>query len=117
MCGFILFPIMQIFLSKQIEALTGTVYNHCGYHIQHRKNGFFGVRKSKGYVPADGHWRFIHACAILAQTRLYVTGILVPRKELYDALWEARHFTAAQNLRLDFYHAHDILNLQKTFSL
>lgn len=117
MCGFILFPIMQIFLSKHCKALTGTIYNHCGYHIQQRKSGFYGVRKSKGNVPVDGHWRFIVACAKLAQTRLYVTDVLVPRKELYDALWEARHFNAAQNLRLDFYFASDILNLQKTFSL
>lgn len=117
MCGFIGIPIMQIILSKQCKALTGTIYNHCGYHIQQRKSGFYGVRQSKGKVPADGHWRFILACANLAQTRLYVTDILVPRAELCGALWEAGYFIPARNLRLDFYHANDILNLKKTFSL
>ena len=108
---------MQIFLSKQCKELTGTILSGCGYHIQQRKNGFFGKRNPRGEVPADGHWRFILACANLAQTRLYVTDVLVTRAELYDALWEAHHFLAAQNLRLDFYHANDILNLPKTFSL
>lgn len=117
MCSFIGISIMQIILSKQCKALTGTIYSRCGYYIHQRKSGFYGVRNSKGKVPDDGHWRFILACANLAQTKLYVTDILVPRKELCDALWEAHHFLAAQNLRLEFYHANDILNLKKTFSL
>ena len=30
-----------------------------GYHLQQRKNGFFAKRNTKGFVPSDGHWRFI----------------------------------------------------------
>ena len=108
---------MEIILSKQCESLTGTIGRAFGYHIQKRKNGFFGKRNAKGIVPPDGHWRFILCCADLAQARLYLTDIRVKRDELYDALYEAQHFIAATHLRLPIYTARDILNLKNTFGL
>jgi hypothetical protein len=60
-----------------------------GYHLEHRKNGFFAKRNTKGSVPTDGHWRFIVLCAELAQNRLYITDIRVSRQEAESALKEA----------------------------
>ena len=108
---------MEIILSKQCESLTGSLGKGFGYHIQQRKNGFFAKRNSKGFVPPDGHWRFIVACAELAKMTLYATGIRVPANELHAALLEAHHFTAADNLRKLSYNARDILNLKTTFGL
>jgi hypothetical protein len=82
-----------------------------------RKNGFFARRDSKGFVPPDGHWRFIVLCAELAQNKLHITDIRVSREELKQALYEANLFIAMQNLRLETYNARDILNLKTTFGL
>jgi len=108
---------MKIILTKQCKALTGTLDAGLGYHIQKRKNGFFSKRNSNGFVPRDGHWRFIVACAELKQMRLYIAEIRVEQKELAQALYEAGHFVAAQNLRLGVYNARDVLNLKVTFGL
>ena len=108
---------MKIIISPACKSLTGSLGRGFGYSIQQQRNGFYSKRNSKGIIPPDGHWRFILACAELAKNSLHITDIKVSRKELYDALWEAHHFLAAQNLRLDFYHASDILNLKKTFGL
>ena len=88
-----------------------------GYHLEHRKNGFFAKRNTKGSVPPDGHWRFIVLCAELAQNRLYITDIRVSREEIKRALYEAHAFIAMQSLRLEVYTARDVLNLKTTFSL
>ena len=108
---------MEIITSKQCESLTGSIGRHFGYHIQHRKNGFFGKRNSKGYVPPDGHLRFIIACAQLAYASPYFEDIKVGVNELWQALIEAHEFTAANNLKLAVYHARDIINLKTTFGL
>ena len=108
---------MKIILSQQCESLIGTLDSSLGYHIEHRKNGFFSKRNQRGIVPPDGHWRFILCCANLTQTRLYIADIRVKRDELSDALYEAHHFIAATHLRLSVYTARDILNLKNTFSL
>ena len=115
---------MEIILSKQCKALTGSLGRGFGYHIQRRKNGFFAVRSSKGIVPPDGHWRFIVTCAELAKNGLHITEIKVSWMELYDALFEAKHFVASNKVRLNYadkgkayYNAHDILNLKTTFGL
>ncbi len=60
-----------------------------GYHLQQRKNGFFSKRNTKGFVPSDGHWRFIVLCAELTRNKLYITDIRVPRCEVQAALKEA----------------------------
>ena len=88
-----------------------------GYHIEHRKNGFFSKRNQRGIVPPDGHWRMILTCAELAQNKLHIADIRVSREELKQAMYEARIFIAMQHLRKDLYDARDILNLKITFSL
>ena len=85
---------MEIILSKQCEAITGSLGKGFGYHIQRRtdlngKTRFWGVRKSKGAIPPDGHWEFIVACAELAQMRLHISDIRVSRDELVEAVEEA----------------------------
>ena len=81
---------MEILITKQCEAITGSLGRGYGYHIQRRKNGFFAKRNSNGEIPADGHLRFIFACAELAQLKTHIADIRVSREELSDALWEAR---------------------------
>ena len=88
-----------------------------GYHLEQRKNGFFAKRNSKGHVPPDGHWRFIVLCAELGQNKLHISDIRVQADEMRDALWEAGHFIASQNLRKPIYDARDVLNLKTTFGL
>ena len=108
---------MKIILSKQCESLTGMLNSSLGYHIEHRKNGFFSKRNQRGIVPPDGHWRMILTCAQLAQNKLHIADIRVSREELKQAMYEARIFIAMQHLRKDLYDARDILNLKITFSL
>ena len=113
---------MQIFLTPQCDSLTGFVEKGLGYHIQRRKNRLYGVRKSKGLVPPDGHIRFIFACAELAHRHLQVSDILVPWTELSDALKEAHHWIAQQQVNANanaklIYNAADILNLKTLFGL
>ena len=108
---------MKIILSQQCESLTGMLNSSLGYHIEHRKNGFFSKRNQRGIVPPDGHWRFILTCAELAQNKLHIADIRVSREELKQAMYEARIFIAMQHLRKDLYDARDILNLKITFSL
>ena len=95
-----------------------------GYHLERRKNGFFSKRNQKGFVPPDGHWRFIVLCAEMAQNKLYITDIKVGWFELQTALYEAKCFTASEQVRRNYadkgkatYYARDILNLKTTFSL
>ena len=109
--------IMEIFLSKQCESLTGSLGRGFGYYIRSTKTGRFFGQRSKHSVQPDGHWRFIVLCAELAQNGLYVTDISVSRNELGAALYDARCFIAMQNLSKDTYNARDILNLKTTFSL
>jgi len=85
---------MEIFLSKQCKFLCGSLGKGFGYHIQRRtdhdgKIRFWGVRQSKGEVPANGHLRFILTCAEIAQMKLHITDIRLLRKELREALSEA----------------------------
>ena len=108
---------MKIILSQQCESLTGMLNSSLGYHIEHRKNGFFSKRNQRGIVPPDGHWRFILTCAELAQNKLHIADIRVSREELKQAMYEACIFIAMQHLRKDLYDARDILNLKITFSL
>ena len=116
--------IMKVILSSQCISLTGMLERGLGYHLVQRKNGFFARRDSKGFVPSDGHWRFIVLCAELTRNKLYVTGIKVHWLELQTALYEAKCFTASEQVRRNYtdkckasYNARDILNLKTTFSL
>lgn len=115
---------MKAILSNQCLSLTGMLERGLGYHLVQRKNGFFARRDSKGFVPPDGHWRFIVLCAELAQNGLYISDIEVHWLELQTALYEAHHFTASEHVRRAYndkakltYNARDILNLKTLFSL
>ena len=112
---------MEIILSKQCEALTGSLGKGFGYSIQRRRDHkgryHFYSQRSKWNVPRDGHLKFIFTCANLAQMGLHIADIRVKKEELYDALTEANHWIAARSLRLPLYNARDIINLKITFSL
>ena len=112
---------MEIILSKQCEALTGSLGSGFGYSIQRRRDHegryHFYSQRSKWNVPRDGHLKFIFTCADLAKMGLHISDIRVKKEELYDALTEANHWIAARSLRLPLYNARDIINLKITFSL
>ncbi len=115
---------MEIILNQRVAGITGSLGAGFGYHIQRRKNGFFGKRNTKGIVPPDGHWRFIVACAGLAQDGMHIANIRVHWLELQTALYEAHHFIASEHVRRTYndkakatYDARDITNLKTTFSL
>ena len=115
---------MKIILTKQCASLTGALGKGMGYSIQCQRGGFYSKRNSRGVVPRDGHWRFILACARLAQAKLYVADIQISWLELHDALVEAHYFVAGahvtdnglEKIKLT-YNAADIINLKYTFSL
>ena len=105
---------MEIILSKQCESLTGSLGKELGYHVQHRKNGFFSKRNSNGHVPADGHWMMIRLCANLAMQRLYITDIRVTGYEMKAALQEAAYLESALLVDVDeVYNAEQVLNFIK----
>ena len=115
---------MKVILSNRCLSLTGMLERGLGYHLQQRKNGIFAKRNTKGFVPPDGHWRFIVLCAELTRNKLYVTDIKVHWLELQTALYEAKRFTASEQVRRNYadkckatYNARDILNLKTTFGL
>ena len=96
--------------------LAGLLNPALGYFLVKRGDNFYSIR-SKWGAPPDGHWRFIVLCAEMAQNQLYLSDIEVSRKELRSALREAHQFVAARQLKLETYHARDILNLKTTFGL
>ena len=106
---------MEIILTKQCESFTGSLGRGYGYHIQRRKNGFFAKRNSKSYVPMDGHWRFIKACAELALQELHIDDILVTAGELKAALDEAgKIFYSSKLVRArkgEIWHASQVMDL------
>ena len=113
---------MEIFLTKQCESFTGSLGKGFGYHIQRRTNldgktRFWGVRQSNGEIPADGHLRFIFACADLAQMKTHITDIRVPRCEFQSALSEAGvSLSGARDIRHES-SATDVLTLKEKLSL
>ena len=116
---------MEIILSKQCEALTGSLGRGFGYAIQKRtdhegKTRFWGVRYSNRAVPPDGHLRFIFTCAELAQMGLHISDIRVPRKELAQALAEAGYKPDSKNILSDndlpeILSATDIINFHRYY--
>ena len=115
---------MEAILSNQCLALTGMLERGLGYSLRRSKKGrFFAHRSPKGFVPPDGHWRFIVLCAELAQNGLHISDIRVSRKELAQALDEA--FPVGHRALLshrcdnlpDILSAADVLNLKMTFGL
>ena len=114
---------MELILSKHCEDISGSLGRQFGYHISHRKNGFFVIRNAKSKVPPDGHWKMICACANLAEMKLHVTDIKVSADEVADALSEAGLTTPGYCLRAypeDYpkeFNTNDILNFKKRFNL
>ena len=112
---------MEIFLTKQCESFTGSLGKGFGYHIQRRKNGFFAKRNAKGEIPADGHLRFIFACADLAKMKTHITDICVSRRELSDALWDAGREQISNNIFSkkfpEIFSAVDVLTLKNRYNL
>ena len=119
---------MQIFLSQQVNSISGMLDKKTGYFIVPRmsKNGkikFFGVRK-RGIIPPDGHLRFILQCARRAYSKIYIADVKVSPRELWNALKEAGEHQAAEivcyndvkNIKTS-YDARDIINLSITFGL
>ena len=86
---FYVFRIMKVILSNMCASLVGTLERGLGYHLEHRKNGFFSKRDQRGSVPPDGHLRFIFLCAEMAHNHLYISDIEVTAGELDEALSEA----------------------------
>ena len=109
---------MKVILSQQCLSLVGTLEKGLGYHLEHRKNGFFSKRDQRGHVPSDGHWRFIVLCAEMAQNGLYINDIEVTGYELKAALLEACYLRSAYAVDVDeVYAAEDILKLKTTLGL
>ena len=107
---------MEIILANTCAELTGTLNKKHGYHIERRKKRFFGARNTRGNVPEDGHWRFIADLAQMAGG-VFVEKIRVQAEEVREALQEAHHWIAAEQLKKSMYNAADIRNLKKTFGL
>ena len=117
---------MEIILSKQCKSLTGSLGRGFGYFIVARwsrkdvKFRFYSQR-SKWDVPADGHLRFIFACADLAQMKTHITDIRVSRKELVHALWSADYETAGDYVFTEpdkfpeIFSASDIINYRRDY--
>ena len=102
---------MKVILSNRCLSLTGMLERGLGYHLVKRKNGFYARRDSKGFVPPNGHWRFIVLCAEIAQNGLYITDIRVPRCEVQAALKEAGlPLSGARDVRHEL-NAADILSI------
>ena len=107
---------MELILSKHCEDISGSLGRQFGYHISHRKNGFFVIRNAKSKVPPDGHWKMICACANLAEMKLHVTDIKVSADEVADALSEAGLITPAYCLRAypdDYPQVFNTVNINK----
>ena len=117
---------MEILLTKQCEALHGSFGMGFGYFIVGRwsrkdvKFRFYSQR-SKWDVPADGHLRFIFACAELAQMKTHIADIRVSRQELIYALWEADYETAGDYVYTEpgkfpkIFSASDIINYRREY--
>lgn len=116
---------MEIILSKHCTALTGSLGKGFGYYIRRAtdENGsvHFFSQRSKWDVPADGHLRFIFACAELAQMKTHIADIRVSRKELIYALWEADYETAGDYVYTEpgkfpkIFSASDIINYRRDY--
>ena len=112
---------MEIFLNKHITSFTGSIGRGFGYSIRRTKTGrFISTRNAKGYVPPDGHWRFIIACAELARMGLHIADICVSAKELREAISEAGRFYGDRLVKAPaqhIYNASDVIDYKKRYGL
>lgn len=117
---------MEIILSKQCAALTGSLGKGFGYYIRRARHQdgsvrFFSQRSKHPPIPRDGHLRFIFACAELAKMKTHITDVRVPRSEFEEALREAGHKSLCALLSHpcdnlpDFLSASDIINYRRDY--
>ena len=106
---------MKIYLSKNCESFTGMLNRRWGYAIQRQKGLFVSKRNSNGYVPPDGHLRFIFGVAKIVPSHLYFSDIDVSLKELKQAFNEAQ-IPIPESLKplppSTILHTYDILDLK-----
>lgn len=117
---------MKIILSQFCKSFTGQINRQYGYAVRKTKKGFFLFKCSKNKVQLlpDGHLRAIFALAQMARQGLFLADVQVTASELFEALKEAHHWTAAwqvYNNDINYvqrtYSARDIINLETTFGL
>ena len=116
---------MEIILSKQCEALTGSLGKGYGYYIRRAtdKNGyvrFFSQRSKHPPIPYDGHLRFIFACAELAQLKTHITDIRVSAKEFRQAAKDADRWYGDELVKAKpshIYNASDVLRFKRKWNL
>ena len=113
---------MEIILSKQCKALSGSLGKGFGYSIQRRRDHegsyHFYSQRSKWNVTPDGHLKFILNCAELAQMRLHISDISVSAKELREAfeeadLWYGVRIKNANGKQI--FNASDIINYRRDY--
>ena len=107
---------MEVILSKQCLSLAGMLERGTGYYLRSTKTGRFFSQRSKGFVPPDGHWRFIVLCAELAQNGLYISDVRVSGKEVVEAISEAGRFCPAYKDK-DVFNAERVLSIKKNLGL
>lgn len=115
---------MEIILSSHCKSLHGCLDKSHGYVVRQTPSGkFVGVRKP-GQFPADGHLRFIFDLAEMANSGLLVMDIKVDWRELQNALYVAKCFTASEQVRRDYvdmckatYNAKEVLAFKERVGL
>ena len=115
--------IMEIILSKQCEALSGSLGKGFGYSIQRRRDHegryhFYSQRSKHPPIPHDGHLRFIFTCADLAQMGLHISDISVSAKELREAFEEADlwYGVRVENTNAkQIFNASDIIKIRRSY--
>lgn len=80
---------MEIILARHCKSLTGSLGKGYGYAVCRRGKRFFSQRSPKGPRIRDGHFRFIFACADMAQYNYFIADIDVEGEELLQAAREA----------------------------
>lgn len=109
--------IMEIILSSHCSSFTGTVNKHFGYAIRQRGKRFYGVRCNNMKVPPDGHWRFILACAEIAQMTIFISDVKVSGYELAEALEEAGILWRGRVILKSEYSAEEVLKFKNVWHL
>ena len=108
---------MRIILSDRVQALRGSLGRGFGYFIVKRGNAFYSQRsRHLAFVPPNGHWRFIVACAELAKNGLHIADIQVTDKEIVTAISEAGRFCHAYK-RNRVFNAKQVLELKSRLGL
>jgi hypothetical protein len=119
---------MEVFLPSQCLSIAGSLGQGFGYSLQNQYGRIVGKRNSRGFVPANGHYQFILACAKLAMMGLHIKDISVSREEMIDATIEAScelredpytllFFHVRQDTDTEVYHAKDVLFLHKLYAV